>query len=201
MQTPDALSEDQELGPPEHPPGGLALPPNPISSALEKVVDTVGVAASYIWPILVAVIVINVGLRYIAGTGYVSLEELQWHLYSVGWLIGLGYTLQHDGHVRVDVLSERLKRETRLWIEFIGLAVFVLPFAVFVVYHGVPFVEVSFRLNEISASPGGLPYRWVLKSFIVIGFAVLIVAATARLLRVTSVLMGWPTPKPENTSQ
>ena len=76
----------------------------------------------------------------------------------------------------------------------IGLLAFLLPFAIVILIDSVPFVLTSFRLSEISGSPGGLPYRWAIKAFLTIGFALLTLAGFARLLRCTALLFGVPSP-------
>lgn len=147
------------------------------------------------WLILMLVIIVNVALRYIFGRGYIFFEELQWHLYGAAWLLALGYVMSTDGHVRIDVLADRWRPRTRAWIEMIGILVLLLPFAIVILVDSVPFVLTSFRLNEISSSPGGLPFRWAIKAFITAGFALLTLAGIARLLRCTALLFGVPTPR------
>lgn len=132
---------------------------------------------------LLAVIVCNVVLRYALAEGRIEFEEIQWHLYSVGFMLGLGYALQHDAHVRVDVLHERFRPTTQAWIDLYGIVLFLFPFIALMLIYGVPFVVDSFVTGEISSSPGGLPYRWAIKSVLVLGFALLGIAALSRLTR------------------
>ncbi|MGP9822229.1 TRAP transporter small permease subunit [Salinarimonas sp. NSM] len=182
-------------------PGGAAaeaaafsLPETAISRPLDAIVRVVGEAFSWIWAILIVLIVGNVVLRYAIGTNFVALEELQWHLYAIGFMMGLSYTLLMDGHVRVDVIAERWSHRRRAWVELLGLLLFVGPFIYVVVAYGLPFVERSWNLNETSPAPGGLPARWFIKSFIITAFAFLGLAAFSRLTRVTAFLFGAPRP-------
>ena len=69
------------------------------------------------------------------------MEELQWHLYAIGFLLGLGYAVDLDGHVRVDVVAEHWSPRRRAWIEFFGLLLFVVPFIWIVVANAIPFVQ------------------------------------------------------------
>ena len=103
----------------------------------------VGEVFHWIWIVLVAVIIVNVILRYVFSRGMIELEELQWYLYAVGWLVGLSYTFISDDHVRVDVLHEKLSYRGKLWFELGGLLLLFLPFVLFVVIYAVPFVELS----------------------------------------------------------
>jgi TRAP-type mannitol/chloroaromatic compound transport system permease small subunit len=176
----------------------LSFPRTAISDVLEKLVDLTGKACSWLWVVLIVLIVVNVALRYIIGTNFIAMEEMQWHLYAVGFLMALSFAILYDGHVRVDVVAERLHPRRRAWIEFLGIVLLILPFVYIVIMYAIPFVERSWRIGEVSAAPGGLPYRWLIKSFIIVGFAFIGIAAFARLLRVTAFLFGWPEPKNHN---
>ena len=161
----------------------MELPQTPFSRLVDPVLDRIGNVVSWIWVALLAVIVCNVVLRYALAEGRIEFEEIQWHLYSVGFMLGLGYALQHDAHVRVDVLHERFRETTRAWIDLYGIVLFLFPFIALMLIYGVPFVVDSFATGEISSSPGGLPYRWAIKSVLVLGFALLGVAALSRVTR------------------
>jgi TRAP-type mannitol/chloroaromatic compound transport system permease small subunit len=160
------------------------LPHTNLSRRIDSVIGGLGRATAYIWVILLVVIVVNVMLRYAFSQGRIELEELQWHLYSAGFLLGLSYAYQADAHIRVDVVHERLSPRAQAWIELYGILLFLLPFIALILIYSVPFVAASFELNEISPSPGGLPLRWVIKAFLPLGFALLLLAAVSRLVRV-----------------
>ena len=97
-------------------------------------------------------------------------------------------------HIRVDVLHERMPLRVQAWIELYGMVLLLLPFAALVIIYSVPFILYSFETREVSPSPGGLPFRYVIKAFLLIGFVVLVVAAISRLTRVWSLLFGVPLP-------
>lgn len=162
------------------------------SDMLEGVVDCVGKLFSWIWLPLMLLVVGNVILRYALGTNIIALEEMQWHLYAAGFMIGLSYCFINDGHVRVDVFAEHFQPRTRALIEILGTALLFLPFCYFILAYAYPFVERSYSINEISAAPGGLPMRWLIKSFIIIAFVLLAMAGLARLIRAFSLLTGFP---------
>ena len=161
-------------------------------TGLSRVVDGwiihIGKAVSWIWLILLGVIMLNVVMRYLFSEGSIELEELQWHLYSVGFLIGMSYAYQADAHVRVDVLHERLRPRLKAWIELYGTLLLLIPFILLIVIYGIPFVTSSFAVNEVSSSPGGLPNRWLIKAALPFGFGLLALAVLARLSRVWSFL-------------
>ncbi|MCS6878260.1 MAG: TRAP transporter small permease subunit [Geminicoccaceae bacterium] len=172
------------------------LPRTAPSDLLEAVVLKVNYVAAFLWALLVLVVVFAVTLRYVFGRGSIMLEEIQWHIYGIGFILALSYALVTDRHVRIDVFAERLPVRSRGWIELAGLLFLLIPFCLAVILEAIPFVSRSWRFNEVSAAPGGLPYRWIPKSFILWGFTLLLLAAIARLLRVTALLFGRPRPKP-----
>jgi TRAP-type mannitol/chloroaromatic compound transport system permease small subunit len=164
------------------------LPATRVSRIIDPLLDRIGRAASWLWLVLLLVIVGNVLLRYVFGEGRVELEELQWHLYSLGFLFGLAYAFQADAHIRVDVLSERFTPRTRAWLELYGLLLALLPFLALILIYSVPFVWQSFALSEVSQAAGGLPMRWAIKAALPVGFFLLLLGALSRLTRVWAFL-------------
>ena len=164
------------------------LPHTVWSTRMDRLADQVGRAISYVWLVLLAVIVINVLMRYVLKEGRIEMEELQWHLYSVGFLLGLGYAYQADAHIRVDVLHEHFSYRAKAWIELYGIVLLLLPFIALILIYSVPFVASSYALAEVSASPGGLPLRWLIKATLPLGFSLLLLTVLSRLLRVWSLL-------------
>ena len=162
----------------------LQLEHTPITKKIDSFVTNVGEIFNWFWVILVAVILINVILRYVFKNGMIELEELQWHLYAIGWLIGLSSTYVVDGHVRVDVLTDKLNYEKKLWFEFFGILLLFLPFVILVFIYSIPFFELSWVSSERSTSANGLPARWLVKGFLVFGFFLLLLAGLSRITRV-----------------
>lgn len=169
---------------------GLSLPQTRVSKIVDPMIARIGLAASWLWVVLLVVIISNVILRYAFGEGRIEFEELQWHLYSAAFLFGIGYTLMRDSHIRVDVIHERMRPRLQAWIELYGLLLCVLPFIALVLVFSVRFVSVSYEIAEVSASPGGLPYRWLIKAMLPAAFVVLLLAAMSRLTRVWAYLFG-----------
>ena len=163
----------------------------PITRKVDNFVLSVGEVFNWLWVILVVVIIINVVLRYVFKKGMIELEELQWHLYCIGWLVGLSSTYIVDSHVRVDVLSDKLSYKKKLWFEFFGILLLFLPFIILVLYYSVPFFELSWTTSERSTSANGLPARWFVKGFLVISFFLLLISGLSRLTRVwTTIRLG-----------
>jgi TRAP-type mannitol/chloroaromatic compound transport system permease small subunit len=170
------------------------LPRTSLSLGIDAVLRRIGALTSWLWLLLVGVIVLNVGMRYLLGQGRIEFEEIQWHIYAVGFLIGLSYCYASDDHIRVDVIYEKFGLNTKAWVELFGILLFLLPFIVLIMWYTVPFVSYSVSTNEVSESPGGLPARWAIKAALLVGFALLLGAVISRLTRVTAYLFGRPRP-------
>lgn len=170
------------------------LPTTRASWTLDRFLVRIGELLSWLWLILIAAILTSVIARYVFSEGSVMMEEIQWHISSVVWLIGLSYAFVHDNHVRVDVIHERLGLRKQVWIELFGLLLLALPFLAIGLYMGLPYFYESWLKGEVAQSPAGLPYRWALKFFIPLAFALLALAAVSRLLKCTALLFGWPQP-------
>lgn len=165
-----------------------------MASRAEAGLNRIAAVFSWVWLALIAVIVVAVVLRYAFGIGLIELEELQWHLYALGFLVGLVACATRDRHVRVDVLRERMSPRTRSWVDLYGILLLQIPFLVLVFWSALPFVADSFAVGERSASAGGLPFRWLLKSVLPISFALLFVATLAQLVHVWRRLFDDPDP-------
>ena len=169
-----------------------SLPETWLSALIGRAFSVLSRIFSWVWLALMLVIVINVVMRYAFGQGRIEFEELQWHLYAVGFLLGLATCMSSDSHIRVDVLHDRLPLRSQAWIELYGLLLLFLPFVLMVLIFSFPFVHYSWSIAEVSDAPGGLPFRWIIKSVLPLSMILLLVAGLRRLLRVSSYLFGAP---------
>ena len=147
---------------------------------------------SWVWFVLIMVVVANVTMRYLFGEGRVEFEEVQWHLYAIGFLFAITSCMDADDHIRVDIFHDRMSLDARAWIELYGLVLLFFPFVLTLLVFSLPFVEYSWSIAEISDAPGGLPYRWAIKAVLPISLVLLLVAGVSRLSRVFAQLFGWP---------
>ena len=147
------------------------------ANSVDAVSTRVGTAASWVYPLLVLVLIGNVVSRYGFGRGFIELEELQWHLFAAGFLLAFAYTYAVDEHVRVDVLRDRFSPRVRAWIELTGCLVFLAPFCVIVAMDAWGFFWNSLSIGERSANPSGLPARYLIKG--VLFFAMVLLAVQA----------------------
>ncbi|NVK13194.1 MAG: TRAP transporter large permease subunit [Rhodobacteraceae bacterium] len=142
--------------------------------------------------LLVLAIVSQVALRYLLNQNYPKLDEIQWHFYGLVTMIGISYALVTDSHVRVDVLHMQLSRRARRIIEVIGILTLLVPFIYLMIDQGYDYFYESWRVNERSDSPTGLPARWALKAVIPLSFVLLAAAALARLIHDGHALLAGP---------
>lgn len=124
---------------------------------------------------LVAVVFVDVVMRYLFNTSYVFAQELEWHLFAFIFLMGAGYTLLDDGHVRVDIIYQRLGSKARAWINLVGVIFFLIPGCAMVVITSWKFTYNAWVVMEGSPDPGGIPYRFLIKGTITAGFALLLI--------------------------
>ncbi|SMM98645.1 TRAP dicarboxylate transporter, DctQ subunit, unknown substrate 6 [uncultured Candidatus Thioglobus sp.] len=115
-------------------------------------------------------------MRYVFNNTLIGLQELEWHLFSGLFLLGIAYTLQNDAHVRMDIFYDKFSPKKQAWINIIGFVIFIIPISVLIVYNGFDFAYQSYLLNEQSGDPGGLKYRFIIKSVIPISFILVIIS-------------------------
>ena len=144
-----------------------------------------GRGVSWLVLAMVLLVVYDVTMRYLFKSGSIALQELEWHLFSLIFLLGAAYTLIHDDHVRMDLFyqSRFMNDRRRAWINLLGSLFFLLPFCALVIKSSLPFIEQSFSFHEGSPDPGGLPYRWILKSVISLAFFLLFLQGIAEILK------------------
>jgi len=133
--------------------------------------------------LLALVIGYDVVGRKFFDTGSTLLQEVQWHLHGAALMLGFGATYLRDAHVRVDLLREGFRPRAKIWLEAAGIVLFLIPYIGFLFYFSIDFAHRAWLSGEASVGGGGLSHRWVIKSFLGIGFALLVLAAISVLLR------------------
>ncbi len=156
-----------------------------IITIIDAINEWIGRTASWLVLAMVLLICYDVAMRYFFHQGSVALQELEWHLFALIFLLGAAYTYKHDDHVRVDILyqSRFLTDRHRALINIVGILLLLLPFSVLVLSTTWPFVENAFYYQEGSPDPGGLPYRYLLKASLLVAFVLIILQGIAELLR------------------
>ena len=145
-----------------------------LSQWIDTLNQWVGRGVAWVTLGLVLVVFVDVVMRYLFNTSFVFTQELEWHLFGFIFLIGAGYTLLHDGHVRVDIIYQRVGLKPRAWINLCGVLFFLIPGCIMVISTSWEFTQNSFAMLEGSPDPGGIPFRFLIKSCIPIGFSLLL---------------------------
>lgn len=140
-----------------------------------RLIDLSAKVAGFTLIALVFLVVYDALMRYLFQSGSIALQELEWHFFDVIILLSIAYTFSHDAHVRVDIFYERFNVKTKALVNVVGSLLFVLPFSLLIINLGFDFVMLSFSQMEASSDPGGLPYRFIVKSFIPIAFMLMAV--------------------------
>jgi TRAP-type mannitol/chloroaromatic compound transport system permease small subunit len=96
-------------------------------------------------------------------------------------LFGMSYALRHGEHVRVDILFAKYSERTKLAVDVVS-ACLMMAFAAFVIWLSISYVDQSWSIGEGTANPGGIDYRYLIKSLIPIGFALLLLQALAQAI-------------------
>ena len=140
---------------------------------LENIIKYLGYFTAFIVAVLVLLVVYDATARYLFSTGSIALQELEWHLFDVIILFGIAYTLRENAHVRVDIFYTSYTEKTKALLNTISAVFFILPFSFLIIYIGIDFVQMSFSQMEASSNPGGLEYRFLVKSLLPLSFAFL----------------------------
>lgn len=118
------------------------------------------------------------------------LQDFEWHLHGVILLLTFGFGYLANAHVRVDVFREHIHPRKQAWLEFIGLFIMAVPFLFLVGWQSWILMAISYHQGEGSESLTGIPWRYVIKSFMIIGVVVLSMAVVATLFRLAAYLFG-----------
>jgi len=159
------------------------------ADAIDRFIDRIGQATAWICLAIVLVVAVNVILRYLFRIGPMSLQELEWHLMSPIALIGMSYALRHGDHVRVDIFFDGFSPKLQATIDLLA-AIMTVVVSLIVIKLSFHFVYQAYSVGEGSPDPGGLPYRFLLRAFIPLGFILLTVQAVANVIRSALFLRG-----------
>lgn len=155
-----------------------------------------------LWLVLLATLISagNALMRYGADRSSNAWLEIQWYLFALIFLLGAGYTLKHNGHVRIDILYGRFSPRTQAWIDILGGLLFLLPLCGVMIWMGWNGFAASWAVGEISPDAGGLP-RWPIKLVIPLGFFLLLLQGVAEIIKRAAFLAGLPMPRAEHAEE
>ncbi|NWG73423.1 MAG: TRAP transporter small permease subunit [Rubrivivax sp.] len=160
---------------------------------LSTLIDAVsGVLGQLIRWLIFASVVISAGnaiLRKAFNIGSNAWLEIQWYLFAAVFMLGVGYVMQKNAHVRIDVISSRLSKRTNAIIDAVGIVVFIIPLSIIMIDLGWPLFERAWQTGETSQNAGGL-IRWPVLLLIPVGFGILLVQSVSELIKRIAFLGG-----------
>ena len=160
-----------------------------LSRAIDALNEQIG-KLTY-WLILAAVLIScgNALVRYAFNRSSNSWLEIQWYLFSFVFLFCAGYTLLHNQHVRIDVISSHLSGRGRAWIDILGTVFFLLPMAITIMWLSWPVFLDAYRSDEVSTNAGGLMV-WPARLMLPLGFFLLVLQGFSELIKRIAFLLG-----------
>ena len=149
------------------------------------------IGGAIIWLVLAAVVIsaLNAIVRKVFNTSSNAFLEIQWYLFAAVFLLGAGYTLLRQGHVKIDVILGRFSKRTQIIVECFGIVFFLMPFVFAVIHHVWPLVVNAYMTNEMSENAGGL-IRWPAYALVPLGFALLGIQGVSELIKRIGFLQG-----------
>ena len=167
-----------------------------LARGIDRINEGVGRLSGWLMLAMVLIGAYNAIVRYASRWLGLNLSsnvyiELQWYLFSMVFLLGVGYALKHRSHVRVDVFYARLSTKARAWVDLLGTLLFLFPVCAVMLWVTWPWVLNSWSVLEGSPDPDGLP-RYPLKTVLLLSFALLLLQGIAGLIRSVATLRGRP---------
>ena len=161
----------------------------PLSRLIDRLSEFIGRWVA--WLVLAAVLVsaANALSRKALNLSSNAFLEVQWYLFAAVFMLAAGYTMLRQEHVKIDVLSGRFSKRTQIWIDIIGLALFVLPFVVYIIKLAMPLVINAYVTGEMSQNAGGL-IRWPVYALLPLGLVLLGLQAVSELIKRFAFLQG-----------
>jgi TRAP-type mannitol/chloroaromatic compound transport system permease small subunit len=160
-----------------------------ISRAIDMVNERVGRLVYWCVLIMVLVSAANATSRYALNIASNAWLELQWYLFAAVFLLCAGYTLMHNEHIRIDVVTARLSRRTQIWIDILGTLLFMLPVTGYIMWLSWPVFMNAWTSGETSMNAGGL-VRWPVRLLVPVGFFLLTAQGVSELIKRIAYLRG-----------
>ncbi len=153
-----------------------------LAGGIDAFTDFVGRITSWLALGIALVMGTNVLMRYGFSYGFIWAQELEWHIFVPICLFGMSYALLHGEHVRVDVLYQYFSPSRKHFVDMIS-AIISMAFCLIVIWLSIPYVYQSWSIGEGTANPGGIEYRYIIKSLIPIGFAIMLLQSLSEAIK------------------
>lgn len=154
-----------------------------ISNFIDEINERVGRAVAWLNVALILLVCLDVFARYLLNKSNPWVTELEWHFFSVIFLLGAGYAWKHDRHVRVDLFYARFSPMEKAMVNALGAILFLLPWSLLMLRVSFRYALTSFRIRETSPDPGGLPAFYPIKFAICIGVTLLALQGIGQLIK------------------
>ncbi len=145
-----------------------------------KLSSYAGVISALLVITLALLVTYDAMMRYLFSEGSIALQELEWHIFDIIFLLGISYALGYDKHVRVDILYDKYTLDTRYLINIFSLMILVIPFSLLILFNAWDMTVQSYIQQEVSSDPGGLKYRYIIKGIIIVAFGLLVLQALSQ---------------------
>jgi len=145
--------------------------------------EFVGRSVSWLNLGLVLLVCIDVVRRFLFERTDAWIMELEWHMFAMVFLLGAGYTLKENKHVRVDLFYSNFSEKNKSLINIVGGIVLLMPLCILLLIISIKYSYSSYLIGEGSPDPGGMPYRFVIKSMIPIGIFLLLLQGLAETVK------------------
>lgn len=167
-----------------------ANPAAAIIRGLDAFSEWTGRSIAWLTLLMVLVTFIVVVMRYVFNVGNIQLQESVIYMHSFVFLLGAGYTLKHDGHVRVDIFYRPIGEKGKAVINIIGTLLLLLPVSIFILWISWEYVMFSWDTLEGSQEAGGIEALYILKTSLIVMPLLMILQGISELLRNLLVLTG-----------
>ena len=168
----------------------MIQPTTRITQFIDYVIDLIGRCVSWLTVAMVAVVIVVVVTRYFLQMGSIALQESVTYLHAAVFLLGIGYTLKHDGHVRVDIFYRQFSPRHKAIVDMVGGVLFLLPVSLLIFIASWDYVFASWVIGETSAENTGLPFVYLLKTLMLIMPVTLLLQGIAEILKSGLVIAG-----------
>lgn len=152
-------------------------------NVIDKFTDLLGKIISWLTVVMLLNVLIVVVARYFLGFGSIALQESVTYLHCAVFMLGLSYTLKHDGHVRVDILYRNYSNKNKAMVNFLGGLFFLVPLTILLFVTSWDYVLASWSIRETSAENNGLPFVYLLKSLMLVMPLTLLIQGLVEILR------------------
>lgn len=169
-----------------------------LSQLIDALTERIG--KSIIWLVLVVTLISsgNAIMRYTINYSSNAFLEIQWYLFAMIFLLGSGYTLMKNEHVRIDLIAGKFSQRGQTWIDIFGIIFFLMPMAIAIMWMSWPIFLLALHNNEQSSNAGGLTV-WPARLMVPVGFFLLVLQGVSELIKRVGFLLGLcpnPTEKP-----